>query len=99
MEMSDRHSAALAADFAALVSEPAGRIPVIERRLNAHAESIKELTQHDAAVPESRVGTLERKVERLMWMASMLVGGGTVMIWMVERCIQLIELSAQLKGK
>jgi hypothetical protein len=99
MSMSDNPNASLAADFAALVSEPAGRIPVIERRLNAHAESIKGLEQHDAAVPESRVGTLERKVERLMWMAAMLIGGGAVLIWMIERCIQLIELSAQLKGK
>lgn len=91
--------AAMEAGISALLAEPSGRIPVIERRLNAHAGSIRELEQHGAAVPESRVSTLEKKVDGLGRMATLLIGGGVVLIWMVDRCIQLIELAAQLKGK
>lgn len=85
--------------MAALTAEPSGRIPVIERRLNAHSESIKGLAQHDAAIPEIRVSRIELRVERLMWMAAIFVGGGSVLIWMIDRCIHLLEIAAALRGK
>jgi hypothetical protein len=69
--------AAMEARLASLTTEPAGRIPVLERRMDSHARDIKALQR----------------------LAALLIGGGVVMIWMIDRCIQLLEISSQLKGK